>query len=108
MREGVRRCRPAGLPDLVTAMSLRCAAVLRGGGRGPSHGVPAERVDHATYSALTRPGWQPVWSVAQLVQALVVDAEVVRDLVDDRDPHLFDHVLLGLADLQRGLAVALD
>ena len=39
---------------------------------------------------------------AELVQALVVDAEVVRDLVDDGDRHLVDDVVLGLADVADG------
>ena len=33
--------------------------------------------------------------VAELVQLVVVDAEVVRDLVHDRDLHLLDDLVLG-------------
>ena len=35
---------------------------------------------------------------AELVEAVVVDAEVVAHLVDDGDPHLVDHLVLGAAD----------
>src|SRR4051812_24338687 len=45
---------------------------------------------------------------AEFVEALLADAEVVGDLVDDRDGHLVDHVLLGLADVADGLAVDHD
>src|SRR4029453_8452074 len=45
---------------------------------------------------------------AALVEALLLDAEVVRDLVDDGDCHLVDHVVLGLADVADGLAVDHD
>ena len=38
---------------------------------------------------------------AQLVQPLVVDAEVVGDLVHDGDGDLLDHVLAAVADGQR-------
>src|SRR5215218_10317712 len=47
-------------------------------------------------------------SPAELVQPVVVDAEVVRDLVDDGDRHLLDHLVLGLADVADGLAVDHD
>jgi hypothetical protein len=39
-------------------------------------------------------------SPAQLVQPVVVDAEVVGDLVDDGDRHLVDDLLLRVALLQ--------
>jgi hypothetical protein len=42
---------------------------------------------------------------AEFVQTVVVDAEVVGDLVDHRDRDLFDHLLLRLTDVQKGLAV---
>lgn len=42
---------------------------------------------------------------AEFVQTFVVDAEVVGDLVDDRDRHLVDHLLLRGADVQNGLAI---
>src|SRR3954471_9959841 len=45
---------------------------------------------------------------AEFVQAVVVDAEVVRDLVDDGDRDLVDHVVLGLADGADRLAVDHD
>src|SRR3954453_13863989 len=45
---------------------------------------------------------------AQFVEAGVVDAEVVRDLVDDGDRDLLDHLVLGLADVADGLAVDHD
>src|SRR5690606_32957012 len=41
---------------------------------------------------------------AELVEALVVDAEVVRDLVDDRHRDLVDDLLTRVADRERGLA----
>src|SRR5689334_22810035 len=47
-------------------------------------------------------------SPAQLVEAGVVDAEVVRDLVDDGDRDLLDDVGLGLADVADRLAVDHD
>ena len=47
-------------------------------------------------------------SPAEFVQAVVVDAEVVGDLVDDGDGHLVDDLLLGLADVQQGLAIDRD
>ena len=44
-------------------------------------------------TAARRPGLRRTrLAVTQLVQALVVDAEMVRDLVDDGDPDLFDHI----------------
>src|SRR3954466_6942605 len=44
-------------------------------------------------------GAGPSSSPAELVQAVVVDAEVVRDLVDDGDRDLLDDLVLGLADV---------
>src|SRR5262245_66657087 len=44
-----------------------------------------------------------VLAVAELVQPLVVDAEVVGDLVDDGDVHLVDHVIHRFADPQDGV-----
>ena len=45
---------------------------------------------------------------AQFVQALVVDAEMMADLVNDRDGHLVDHVILGVTDVEKRLAVDRD
>src|SRR3954452_12533810 len=45
---------------------------------------------------------------AELVESVVVDAEVVRDLVDDGDGDLVDDVLLGLADVADRLAIDHD
>ena len=42
---------------------------------------------------------------AELVQPLVVDAEVVGDLVDDRGRDLLHHVVLGVAHAQGRVAV---
>src|SRR3954454_81467 len=47
-------------------------------------------------------------SPAELVQPLVVDAEVVGDLVDHRHRHLLDHLLGGRADVADGRAVDHD
>ena len=44
-------------------------------------------------------------SPAEFVQTLVVDAEVMGDLVDDRDRDFVDHLGLRLADVQKGLAI---
>jgi hypothetical protein len=38
------------------------------------------------------------------VQLVVIDAEVVRDLVDDGDLDLLDELLLGLAHVEQGQA----
>src|SRR3954465_723895 len=47
-------------------------------------------------------------SPAEFVEPGVVDAEVVRDLVDDGDRDLLDHLVLALADVADGLAVDHD
>ena len=45
-----------------------------------------------------------VWTLKpELVQSVVVDAEVVRDFVYDRNLHLADDVFVGLADGLDGL-----
>jgi hypothetical protein len=44
-------------------------------------------------------------SPAEFVQPLVVDAEVVCDLVDDRDRDLVDNLLFVLADVEQRVAV---
>ena len=49
------------------------------------------------------------WSgPAELVEAVVVDAEVVGDLVDHRDAHLLDDLVLGDAHGHDRLAVDRD
>jgi hypothetical protein len=45
---------------------------------------------------------------AEFVQSLVVDAEVVRDLVDHRYHDLVDDLVGGLADVQKGVAIDRD
>ena len=51
----------------------------------------------------------PRWlAPAEFVQAVVVDAEVVGDLVDDRDRHLVDHLVVVLADVEQRIAVDRD
>jgi hypothetical protein len=71
-------------------------------------------------TAMSRWRWRPVavipwvwlWSCpmptrlvpAELVQALVIYAEVVGDLVDYRHSHFLDHFLARHADVQDGLA----
>ena len=65
---------------------------------------------------LCQPGWHggapcqhaAALVPAQLVQAVVVDAEVVCDLVDDGDRHLVDDLLPALAVPQRRTAVHED
>ena len=56
--------------------------------------VPREQT-HAVHSAACRArgGSSP----AEFVQPVVVDAEVVRDLVDHRDRDLVDDLVLGVA-----------
>src|SRR3954452_1176056 len=49
-----------------------------------------------------------VLAPAELVQPLLADPEVVRDLVDDGDRDLLDHLVLGLADVADGRAVDHD
>ena len=44
-------------------------------------------------------------SPAEFVQPLVIDAEVMGDLVDDRDRDFVDHLGLGLAEVQKGRAI---
>ena len=44
-------------------------------------------------------------SPAEFVQAVVVDTEMVRDLVDDRDRDLVDDLVLCLTDVQKGLPI---
>ena len=41
---------------------------------------------------------------AELVQAFIVDAEVVGNFVDDSYGHLMDHFVAGVTDIQDGLA----
>ena len=52
--------------------------------------------------------WLPRLRPAEFVQAVIVDAEVMCDLMDDGDRHLVDHLVLGLADVQQGLSVDRD
>src|SRR3954447_26939820 len=59
-------------------------------------------------TAFTVPTGPRTSAPAQFVEAGVVDAEVVRDLVDDGDRDLLDHLVLGLADVADGLAVDHD
>jgi hypothetical protein len=47
-------------------------------------------------------------SPAEFVQAVVVDAEVVGDLVDDGDGDLVDDLVLRLADIKQGIAINRD
>ncbi len=42
---------------------------------------------------------------AEFVQSIVVDAEVVRDLVDHCDGHFVDDLLLAVTEVQQRLAV---
>ena len=58
---------------------------------GLYEGVPLTERDHH---------WAAGSCPAQLMQAFVVDAEVVRDLVHHGDPDLLDHVGVGVADGQ--------
>ena len=53
---------------------------------------PLRLTRHPTYRRGGRP-WRFTGgsAVAELVQPVVLDAEVVRDLVDDRHPHLVAH-----------------
>src|SRR5688572_14758383 len=93
--------------SLRSATSTRSCSILIGG-------LPAaEAMFSGTSSHATRV--RPGLSVqkarsgpAEFVQAVVVDAEVVRDLVDDGDQHLLDDVVLRLADVADGLAVDHD
>src|SRR5262245_18649072 len=63
----------------------------------------------ATYLRYRLPPTQAAASaVPELVEAGVVDAEVVGDLVGDRDLDLLDHVLLRIADPQRRIAIDED
>jgi len=45
---------------------------------------------------------------AEFMQAVVVDAEMMADLVNDRDGHLVDDVVLGVTDVEQRLAVDRD
>ena len=61
---------------------------------------PAGRADLQT--CRPPPALEPgvsVSGVAQVVQLVVVDPEVVRDLVDDGDPDLLDHLVRGSAPI---------
>jgi len=62
------------------------------------------RVDACAPTARRVGGLTPT----EFVQTVVVDAEVVRDLVDHRDRHLVDDLRLGVAELQQRLAVDRD
>lgn len=61
----------------------------------------------ADKSGLPRPGAGSS-RPAQLVQALVVDAEVMGDLMDHRDGDLVDDLILRVAGVQQRLAVDRD
>jgi hypothetical protein len=80
----------------------RAMAVLKTGSAvsAPTHGLfVAPRGDNLGLARL-RP--------AEFMQAVVVDAEVVGDLMDDRDRDLVDDLVLGIADVQQGFAVDRD
>ena len=88
------RSRPARAPTTTRSTArttcCACSAAPRCDSRGCGASAASLEVSGVTRSV-----------VAEVVQARVVDPEVVRDLVDDSDLHLLDHVLLGLADAQR-------
>ncbi len=50
-------------------------------------------------------GVSPGLTPAEFVQPVVVDAEVMRDLVDDRDGDLVDDLSFGVAEIQQCSAV---
>src|SRR3954470_9126021 len=82
--------------SLRSATRMRSCSILIGS-------FPAE-----SGTAFTVPTGPRTSAPAQFVEAGVVDAEVVRDLVDDGDRDLLDHLVLGLADVADGLAVDHD
>ncbi len=47
-------------------------------------------------------------SPAKLVQPLIINPEMVRDLVDHGDRHLVDHLGVAVAEIQQGPAVDRD
>src|SRR5690606_11168143 len=96
------------------------AGDARGPARGPTrlratrHAPAGRRALRALHSstAIARlplagadvPGSRLRLAPAELVELRVVDAEEVRDLVDDGNRDLLDHVLARLADRERGVA----
>src|SRR5690625_5904193 len=95
MPPNVRLCGPDRSGGRITSHSAGGPGV-GGPGSGPP-GTPGSRVGG---SGSGRWGLGP----AQFVQALVVDAEVVGNLVDHGDGDLLDDVLGVVAHSQRGVA----
>jgi hypothetical protein len=50
----------------------------------------------------------PRLAPTQLVEPLVINPEMMRDLMDHRYRHLVDHVGLAVAEIQQGFAVDRD
>src|SRR5688572_26265362 len=93
--------------SLRSATRIRSCSILIGS-------LPvAAAVSSGTSSHATRPcartfGPESPSAPAELVETVLLDPEVVRDLVDDGDGDLLDDVVLGLADVADGLAVDHD
>ncbi len=91
VREGSRQASHRGNPGSHLE-PLRAAVAPRG--------VPGEASPLVGWPRSTRPGPFPSSVPAELVQAVVVDAEVVRHLVHDCHLDLVHHVVVRVADPQ--------
>ena len=105
----------AGAPVAVLLAQRHQQAVVQHLDRQPAgDGVVLGHVDNATRASSDHRkhrafGTESRGSApAELVEALLLDAEVVRDLVDDGDRDLVDDLVLGLADVADRLAVDHD
>ena len=105
-----RGSRPRCTRTAVGVVDERAVAVLQPchGRHGTHWSCPVHSTERATTFGLPRGRLTNPSAPAQFVQAVVVDAEVVRDLVDHRDGDLVDDLGLGVADVQQGLAVDRD
>lgn len=64
---------------------------------------------HCPVVALCADNWRmPRSGPAEFVQAIVVDAEMMGDLVDHGDRHLIDDVLVAVADVEHRVPVDRD
>lgn len=90
---------------LQTMVDGGAVAVVESGLTPPTVGVHGPLIAPSPGNPSMPRGRGTGLSPAEFVQPLVVDAEMMGDLVDDRDRDLVDHLLLGFADVENGLAV---
>ncbi len=102
---------------------FRCGAAVVGAFRAvldvDDHGAVAMLQTGCALPALDRHSplialWADKWRLprllapTQLVQPLVINPEMMRDLVNHSDGHLVDHIGLAVTEIQQGPAVDRD